>query len=278
MPTELIVDPMDSPPVFRSDAVWSVTPWLFTVMSVGLGLIALAVSIAVFARSRDVVPLVLWSGGGLAAFVAEPLLGHLDLMAWGTGYAGSSFRAFGAEIPLIVPLVYAFYLGMSGYLGWLLLDRGLTARGIWTFWVALLVSDLLLQLVAVNLRAYVYYGRQPIRLLDLPLMTSFKNATAYLLIGLLVWALAPRLTGAGRALLVLAPITAYLGGGLTTAWPWYIALNSNMPGPLAVIVAALTFVLCGLATQTVALTAGTDSPWRQLHLTQPHTGVPNKPG
>lgn len=251
------------PPAFGADTVWSMTPWLFSVMAVGLGLIALAAGFVLYARSRDIVPLVLILGGGLAAFVAEPLLGHLDLLVWGTGYPGGAFRAFGAAIPFIVPLVYAFYLGVSGYLGWRLLDRGLSIRGVWIFWLALVAIDFALQLVAVNLRAYMYYGDQPLRLAGLPLMTSVKNGTAYLLIGLLVWALAPRLRSASRVLLVLAPITAYMGGALITAWPWYVAVNSGMSGFVAGGVAALTFVLCALVVQAVALAAGTDSPWRQ---------------
>lgn len=254
---------MPTPPVFPVDAVWSLTPWVLTAMSIGLGVAAFVISAAVLVRSRDAVPLILSVGGFLAAFVAEPLLGHLDLLAWGRGYPGPTFGAFGAQIPFFVPPVYAFYLGMSGYLGRRLLARGLTIRGIWTFWAVLLVTDLAFQLVAVNLKAYLYYGGQPISVFGLPLMGSFKNATAYLLIGLVAWAVVPRLTGATRWLLVLVPLTAYLGGALVTAWPWYIAINSGMPDPVAVIVAAVTFALCALMTQVVALIAGTDSPWRE---------------
>jgi hypothetical protein len=250
------------PPVFPADAVWSLTPWLLTAMSVGLGLLAFIFATVILSRTKDFTPLLLCLGGALAALVAEPLLGHLDLLAWGQGYPGPTFSAFGANIPFFVPPVYAFYLGMSGYLGSRLFQRGLTIRGVWTFWAILIATDMMFQLIAVNLKAYVYFGSQPISILHLPLMGSFKNATAYLLIGLLVWALAPRLTGASRALLVLVPITGYLGGALITAWPWYIAINSDMTGPTATVVAALTFVLCGLAVQGVALTVGTDSPWR----------------
>jgi hypothetical protein len=235
----------------RATAVWSATPGVFSIAAVAMGALTLPYCLLALKR-RDTLPLMLWVGGFAAAFVAEPLLGHLGHLWWPRDYPGPSFTAFGARIPGMIPPVYAFYLGMLGYVGYRLMQRGLTTRQVWALWGALVGTDLALQIVAVNLKAYKYYGQRPFHLAGLPLVGPVKNGTAYLLIGFLVWLLAPRLRGANRALFMLVPLTGYLAGAIVTAWPWYLAVNSRAPQAVAWLISALTFVLAFIVVRGIA--------------------------
>ena len=222
---------MSTPPApFSSAEVWSGTPWLFAISGWVTFLIALAMCVQAWRSRKTVVPTVLVAGGVLAGFAAEPVVGLLDHLKWGTGFPGGTFTAFGNEIPMFIPPLYGFYLGTLGYLVWLLIERVTSERGIWLAWLGLFVVDLSLQFPAVLLRAFSYYGDdQPFAVLGYPVQSSVKNATTYLLIGFLAWVLFPRLRGWTRLLLFFLPMTAYVGGAIGMAWPWYTVLATDLP-------------------------------------------------
>ena len=81
-----------------------------------------------------------------------------------------------------------------------------------------------------------------------------------LMVGFLLWLVAPHLHGWRKALILLVPITAFGGSYGMTAWPNFMALNWEMPVVFAWLLSAFSLGLCLLLVGGVATVVATDVP------------------
>ena len=261
-----------APAHLYANSVWSGTGWFFTVVAGGGAIVLLPFCIRRWRRARDPIALLMWIGGFLGGFIAEPTMAHYDHIWWARNFPGPSFGAYNNQIPALIPPCYAFYIGMLGYLAYRRIAAGLTRRGVVVLYLFFVLIDAVCQWVGVLLKAYVYYGHQPFMVARLPLASSFKDGVAYLLIGTMVWLLVPHLTGWRKVVfLLLMPLTGWLIGDLGSNWPMFMATSTTLPRALQWLLASGAFALCALFVWAIAQAVGTDSPWR-LRVTR--IGVP----
>lgn len=241
---------------------WPATPLVFTLFAFASGLGLLVYCLCAL-RRKDSTPLLLWTGGLLAGFVAEPLLDLLGHLWWPQGYPVPYYAAGGILIPLLVPAAYAAYTGMTAYLGLRLFQRGLTTRQVMGLWTAFIAVDAAMQAPGALLGAYVYYGGQGLQLGGFPFLTSVKNGTAYLLTAFVVWIVMPALKGWVKIVfLLLIPLTGYLAGAVAAGWPRYIEISTEMPVVAAAALTVFSLGLNFLFARGIAVLTATDSGWK----------------
>ncbi len=202
-------------------------------------------------RIRDEVPLLMWAGA-LIAVAAEPILDVLCHIWYAPDLPATIVTGWGIKVPLLVGLAWAFFVGMTGYLAYRLMDKGLTAPGTFKLMGGYMLLDAALEYPALTGGAWQYYGGQPFRLFGFPLWMTWINATGMILGGFLVWILAPRLSGAWRLVILLAPGAGYLTAWTVLGWPNYLALEWNPPVAVRVAMSSFSLVFCLLVIRGIA--------------------------
>jgi hypothetical protein len=200
---------------------------LFTIWAGGFALLALPYCIHRLRKYQDVVPLFAWLGGFILS-LGEPMLDYLGHLWWPTNLPGPAFKGYGLNVPLLIPPCYAFFVSMTGYFAYRQFQRGLTVKGVFYVWLAILSTDFALEFPGVLTDVYKYYGKQPFYIGNFPLHWAWLNGTGFLVVGFLLWALVPRLQGAQTALILLVPLFAFLGSYGMTAMPAFASLNWHM--------------------------------------------------
>jgi hypothetical protein len=151
-----------------------------------------------------------------------------------------AFDLMGRPIPLFVVFGYTMEMGGATLVGLELLRR----RGpssIWLFWI---VNGLFMgafELFAVHTKTYVYYGPQPLRILDWPIWWEPANSLVAVGGAVAIYALRPR----GWALFTIIPLMLMMDAGCeaASAWPVYAALWSNMSMAVRQLAGVATFGL-----------------------------------
>jgi hypothetical protein len=205
-------------------------------LTIATGLIAAAVfvyAIAESRRRRDLVPLLLVVGSGLAVFY-EPLGDLLSKVYYPERGQWTWITAFGHGIPAFIGLLYFWYMSLGAL--WLLRQStvGVSAKQWWTAWTGYLAFAIGLEIVAVKGLSvehgapWLYYGNQAFVIGEVPFFTPFSYGpsidTAVAVGMLVVVRYLPRRQY--WLLLPLVPLTM-LAGHLMTAWPSVLAMHST---------------------------------------------------
>jgi hypothetical protein len=232
-------------------------------------------------RRRDLVPLLVVAGCGLAVFY-EPLGDELAKVYYSERGQIPWISAFGRHIPVFIGLLYFWY--MSVWSMWLLRasKRGVTARRWWTVWAGFLLFATGLEMLAAkglsdaHSGPWTYYGHQGFEVLNVPFFTPWT----YISIGLpiAVGAVAVARWLPARLHWVLLPAVPMLmaAGHMMTALPSALALNSTSSQFLndlgALGSAAFAVLLSYLASQAFRRPWGLDrAELDRLRLDQPAT-------
>lgn len=199
---------------------------IYTVLMAGLTLAVLLWWWRSNERSRGIaLPLLL--AGGAIAVICEPAFDNLVLFWYPPHQQLEAFHAFGRTIPICVVIGYAWFCGGLPYLAARLMQRGLTARGIWLLAGAVYVIDF----VAIGLTSWLkiagFYGGQPFNVAGYPLWWGAVDTANVVFGGALVCYLLPRLQGARRLYLLLVPTWVTGATAVAVAGPVSIALNSR---------------------------------------------------
>jgi len=207
---------------------------------VGLTIATGCIAVAVFAyavvdsrRRRDLIPVYLVLGSGLAVFY-EPLGDLLAKVYYPERGQWTWITTFGHGIPMFIGLLYFWYMSLGAL--WLLRKSavGVTAKQWWTAWGGYLVFAIALEMVAakglssVTGAPWIYYGHQAFMIANVPFFTPFTYGpsidTGVALGMLLVMRFLPRRQY--WLLLPLVPMTM-LAGHLMTAWPSVVTMQST---------------------------------------------------
>jgi len=224
---------------------------LFTIWAGGFAVLALPYCIYRLRRHGDVVALYAWLGGFILS-LGEPMLDYLGHLWWPTNLPGPAFKGYGLNVPLLIPPCYAFFVSMTGYFAYRQFQRGLSVKGVFYVWLGILSTDFALEFPGVLTHVYKYYGQQPFYLGNFPLHWAWLNGTGFLVVGFLLWAAAPRLKGAQKALILLVPLFAFLGSYGMTAMPAFASLNWHMSRPVQHLVDLASLGLALIVVRVVA--------------------------
>jgi hypothetical protein len=238
-------------PVPDSYQAENVSKWLFTLWAGGFAFLVLPYVLYRLRKFGDTVPLFVWIGGFICS-IGEPMLDHLGHLWWPTNLPGPAFRGYDLSVPLLIPPCYVAFVAMTGYFAYRMFLRGVTFRQVFLVWLAISSTDLALEFPGVLTNVYRYYGQEPFYVGNFPLHWAWLNGTGMLAVGFLLHLLVPRLSGARRLLVLLVPVSAFLGSYGITAWPAFLSLNSYMPPVAQHLVDAFSLVLCLLVVWGVA--------------------------
>jgi len=224
-----------------------------TVSLVLLVVLAVLVATAVLFAARAVrrennwLPLLLIAGGSLA-IVWEPVVDILGACWHPAIGQWTLFTAFDRPMPVWLGLAYPWYFGAQTALIWYALSRGkLRPVMLWPWWVAMIVSDIVLETVGLHFDGWIYYGQQPLVFLKFPLWWAATNSVGVLLAAVVTWKIEAYLRGPRTLLALLIPIATYAAANGAVAVPAFVAINA----PVSPLVTQLCGVLCFVLSAVV---------------------------
>lgn len=257
---------LPSPPPFGAGQV---NAWIFFFVAgagVVFGLVPWLLNAAI--RHRNPLPLVLVIAGFMCSLV-EPMLDLLGHLRWANDIFGPAFVNFGIDVPYLIPPCYAAFFGLEVYFTYFMLKKGLTVKQFFLIVAVSGLTDAIMETVGLNLNNYEYYGVQPFTLFKFPYWWGVINGTAIFFGGFLLWFLIPRAKGWYRGLIMLAPVTGMMGAYFMCGWPWFLAVNANIPVWTKWVACCIMIALCAGLVRGCAYFAAVPEPvyrWNFLHL------------
>lgn len=216
-------------------------------------------------RENFVIVAAMLLGGAITASI-EPLLDVVTGALHPIVAQDAVFTFMGRGIPLWVIVCYSIYYGGFGALNLIAYNRGITRRGVWLWFLAPLLGDLLIEEVMLHYRLYLYYGNQPFVLIRFPLYQPAGNSTGAILGVMTLFFLRPWLNAKKWRWFVAAAVVMPIGGVMGfngVCWPSYYAVHSNYPNWIVQACGVLTWALAALMVHGVSLLVAVDSPLRK---------------
>ena len=247
--------------------VWPTGQWIATVLTVGLAVAVLVWVVRLCRRESIGWPLAVLASGTLTCLM-EPLFDHLYGLWFREQGQWHLYTTFGSHQPIWVPAAYlTFYGGATVFIARTLARRP-TMRTVWTMYAFIVVMAVAAEMTYISvLKVYEYQDSQPFVVLGYPIFLGFTNAMSALVSGIVVYRVAPLLSGwAQLSLIPLVPMT--FAAGLFGSGILYLSVRHSVEHPPMLIVhlAALT---------VVGAIAGTVSVLGRL-LVAPPTGAPRR--
>jgi hypothetical protein len=196
-------------------------------------------------RERSPVPFLIVLGGGTVALI-EPIVDVLGGCWYPRRGGWIAFHQFDSPVPMWAVANYFWYVGGMGYLALRYITRNPGREAFWKMCAVVFTVDVLMEAPTVFLHVYDYWGQQPLNPYGFPLWWAAVNAGLPLVGAMLIYKLQPLLTG--WRLFLIVPLIP-MGDGLVngaTAWPAWLALNSNWPMPLTQVAGVAVFGLAAL--------------------------------
>ena len=203
--------------------------------------------------------------GGMCTSVAEPLLDVTSGAYHPNLGQPAIFTLMGRGIPLWTVICYGLYYGGFGSLNLLAVSKGITRRGVWLWFLAPLLGDVVLEEIMLHYGLYYYYGNQAMVLDKFPLYQPAGNSTGELFCVTLLFFLRPALKKTWQlcaAAAVIMPLCGVMGFNVV-AWPTDYAVHSVWPNAVVQGCALLTWALAAMLVYGISMLIGSDSPLRK---------------
>jgi hypothetical protein len=229
---------------------------VFTVANIALCVIALVFAQRYQRSSHSAVGFLLLLAGALTV-LNEPAVDILGLCWFATQGATPLFTAWGVTIPAFMLPVYCWYVGGQALIALIVMENGATRAKIFRLYGLYALIDVMLEVPALKMGIYAYYGNQPLRLLEFPCWWAICNGLMPIVMAAMVFRLQPLWRGPRRLLLVLiGPMAAGMTNG-AIAMPVWLSLNSGAPlwatHVAAAVSLAMGYTLAFLVSQAVAV-------------------------
>jgi hypothetical protein len=214
-----------------------------TTVMAGLAGAALLFSLYYWRRTGRPTFLVLFASGG-AMMLLEPFVDTVG-GCWHPANAIRGFVLWGRPMPLWLCLCYFVFFGIGGGVTWLALRGRPNARTLWGLFIVSALGDVVLEVTLLHFHTYIYYGAQPLVLMNFPLWWAPVNSLIDVAVAVLIVRYESALVGV-RQLLIL-PLAMATSAAVNTiaGWPSWTAVNSDL-GPFG-------RDLAGLVTFAVAI-------------------------
>ncbi|WP_342806340.1 hypothetical protein [Alteromonas sp. M12] len=231
---------------------------LFTIWGGGFAFVLIPWVLRSWIKDGDKTLMWMWLGG-LICSVIEPMLDHLGHLWYPTNLPGPAFIGFDLHIPYLIPPCYVAFISMTGYWAYTKMRDGLDLKGLFMVWLIIASTDLALEIPGTATGAYTYYGDVPFKILGFPMAWSWLNGTSMLMVGFLLWLVKPHLKGNSSAFIMLVPVIAMGASYGMTAWPYFMALNWEMPVYMTYLLTVLSLLLCLLVVRFVGAVVSSQS-------------------
>lgn len=239
-------------PVVPTDMVMPADWQLYLVVAFSVfALISWGYAIWLSVRTREIVPILILLGGGLAVLVEAPV-DILGMCYWAENGQWTLYETFGRKIPLITLFAYTTFYGGVVTLTVQQFRGGMSYRRVWKWSLIWMVMEFLWEPVPIYYGVWTYYGAQPFRLFDFPLWWPPVNTVGAYAAAFLIYRMLPHLKGVGLLLVVPAVASGDLMGNAAVAWPMWSALNSKVGYAATVPAGIFTVLLCGFVVHFMA--------------------------
>jgi hypothetical protein len=167
--------------------------------------------------------------GGLVTVALEPFADVLGLVWFPVDDQIHAFTTLGVPIPLFVVVGYLCFFGLVTWSLLRLMETGPSRRRFWGIAGVGLGAALLLEFPLLPTGVYTYYGPQPLKVLDYPLIWMTINSGACLVAALVIYRFRPFFSG-GRAFATVALLPCADGAMmLATGWPAFTVMHTEAP-------------------------------------------------
>jgi hypothetical protein len=221
--------------------------------------VALLIALNYWRTSRSVAGLLCLLGGAIS-ILNEPLVDNLGLVWFAPVNSWVLYKAWGISVPMCIFPAYVWYVGGQAFLSYWLYRRGLSKRGLFLLYAFCAITDVIMEVPAIQAGSYTYYGSQPFVFFKFPLWWAIPNSLMPMIMGGVMFKLEPFLQGIKRLLAI--PMLWMIGpaaNGLVAAPVW---LALHLPGDNAGFSLAAGFVSLGmgmLACYGLGVIVGKDS-------------------
>jgi len=254
MLSSIVSPPLEMGPAIGDHPVVAISATEMTVVTVIFGLLALAslgFCVTVAVRRRQLWPVFLYIGGGVAVWY-ETLTDVLGRCVWAPpGDWPSVVDLYGRTLPLFANFTYLFYFPVVQVGVILLLERGLPFRK-WLTYIAIAVSGAaLFELYPVHRKWWWYFGDgQPVSILGYPVYWAFCAEAAVTGGAAIIYLLRRNgyLPERRSWLMMLLPASLTPMIHMAIVWPAHTAISSSTdlwvttPAALATIVLACIMI------------------------------------
>ncbi|QZT58572.1 MULTISPECIES: hypothetical protein [Mycolicibacterium] len=196
-------------------------------------------------RTGDKLPFAVLAGGA-ACSLAEPVVITLGQCWYPTGQLMPAFTLMGNSIPLFAVVGYTMAFGAYTVFTIELLKRK-GPKVLWRAYFGAILFTGMFEIFAVTTKSYVYYGEQPLRILDFPLWWGFVNALVPILAAVILTACRPWLTG-WRLLFVIPALPTIDVAAYAPSLLTWLVLKSDVP---TVVMQLAGIITCALAVMVV---------------------------
>jgi hypothetical protein len=167
------------------------------------------------------------------------------------------YRFFNASVPIWMLAAYPLYLGGLGYAFYKKLISGMATSYIWKFYLVSWVANAVIEIPALQLGVYEYYGAQPFKVLGFPLWQAMGNSLMPVIIGASIFGFRQFLVGARQLLILPMVPMAQCIALMTIGWPTFVALHSGhgyaWTYPAAMISFGISLLLVALVAHAVTV-------------------------
>jgi hypothetical protein len=239
--------------------------WFFTAYA-GALVVAFALPWALncIRKRRDYLPLLTLCAGAITS-LGEPMLDHVGHLRWANNLPGPAFSNFGLHIPALIPPCYMLFMGLEAYWIYTMIQRGINKKQFMQMFVAVGLSDAIMEHPGLAMHTYEYYGNQPFKDGLFPFYWSFTNGVAICTIAVLVHFTWPVVKNKGWMMLAILPlgIIGTTMGEFGAGFPVFLAINANMATWLQWVIGSLTLVLSVVWIRVLAeiVARETDVEW-----------------
>lgn len=177
--------------------------------------------------------------GGAIASALEAIVNVLGIMIYAEDGIWTAYSTFDRQIPILIPMAYAWFMGGQAYLSYRIFQRGITRRGVFLLWAVFCVVDAVIETPGLLANVYVYYGNQPFDFWGFPWWYAWANSLVPILAGATIYKLRS-FYDTGWRLLGVIPLIPMADGAAYAAisWPLWLTLNTGL-GYWATYLAAL---------------------------------------
>jgi hypothetical protein len=216
-----------------------------------------------YLKDRDPVPLLCLVGGAMCVLF-EPIVDILGLCWYPRDGQWKLFETLGRPIPVGVLFGYMWaFGGLTAVAYTVLRQKGRPA--LWKLYPIFIGVSIPFELIANHTGYYVYYGNQPLRILEWPAWWGPVNFAVPIVAAIMINHFRRHLTGPRT--LALAFLLPMADGGVNaaTAWPVWSALNApDLPTIVVqaagLLTVSLSVFLVWLVTRPATATATHPEP------------------
>ena len=218
----------------------------------GLVIVSLAATLAgaVVITRRDKNPLfllLLVSGAVLFPFSVEPA-GDIILATWYPADTPAiAATILGRHIPWFVVIGYAAGIPVACYVGYRMIVSGLSVKRILLTLMAISLSEGVIEMTAVHFGFMSYYGNRAL-IFGVPLSSLVQNAGMFVVTGVVLAWLVPKLRGWTWAVIPFVPPMVFMAYVVACTMPSFYAIHGQFgPAPFWLAAAISTFLNGGVA-------------------------------